>query len=196
MAQVGYVRVSTPDQRTARQLYDIRGSLDRLYEDSCSGKSLNRPQLNACLDYLHAGDVLHIESLDRLARSLNDLLKILEILKKNGVILEVHSPNSLIKRIDPRIDDPQQKFMLQILGAVGEFERSLIRERQMEGVQIAKLAGKYKGTPYKLKEKQASELRELHTKGVPVSRLAREFEISRATVYKYLNKNYLQQAEA
>lgn len=196
MATVGYRRVSTLDQSTKRQLADCWDSFDERFEDYCSGRSIKRPGLENCLRYLHPGDELHIQSFDRLARGLRDLLDIVDTLKKKKTALIIHDPQSLIKRIGPNDDDPQQRLMLQLLGAMAEFERALILERQREGIAVAKAAGKYRGGQYRLTAEQANELRRLRATGARATDLARQFGVSRSAVYSYFQPDYLTQKMA
>lgn len=141
MANVAYVRVSTKEQNTGRQLEALKSfSIDRIYEEKVSGKDQNRPQLKAMLDYLRDGDTLYIESFSRLARSLSDLLEIVEKLNSKGVQLV-----SLKERIDT--STPSGKFQFHVFGALAEFERDLIRQRQREGIDLALKEGRSYGRP-------------------------------------------------
>lgn len=136
---VGYVRISSVDQNTARQLDGVQ--LGKVYIDKCSGKDTNRPQLLVLLDSVREGDTVHVHSIDRLARSLSDLLNLVQSLNEKGVSVHFHKEKLLFTGAD----DKCQNLMLQIMGAVAEFERSMIRERQREGIEKAKEAGVYKG---------------------------------------------------
>ena len=128
---VGYIRVSSVDQNSDRQLSDT--SLDVVFEDKCSGKDTQRPQLKACLRHLRSGDALHVHSIDRLARNLKDLQTLVEELTGRGVTIRFNKEN-LTFTGDA---NPMQKLMLQMMGAFAEFERSMIRERQREGIAAA-----------------------------------------------------------
>ena len=136
---VGYVRISSVDQNTARQLDGVQ--LGKVYTDKCSGKDTNRPQLQVMLDSVREGDTVHVHSIDRLARSLSDLLNLVQSLNEKGVSVRFHKESLLFTGAD----DKYQNLMLQMMGAVAEFERSMIRERQREGIAKAKVAGAYKG---------------------------------------------------
>ncbi|WP_321838411.1 recombinase family protein [Pseudomonas kulmbachensis] len=139
MAQVGYVRVSTVDQNTERQLDGIQ--LDRVFEDKCSGKDTNRPKLAEMLAYVRAGDTIHVHDISRMARNLEDLLALVKGINAKGVAIEFHK-----EHLDFTGEaSPMQELMLSMLGAVYQFERSMLLERQREGIAIAKAAGKYKG---------------------------------------------------
>lgn len=136
---VGYVRISSVDQNTARQLDGVQ--LRKVFTDTCSGKDTNRPQLLVMLDSVREGDIVHVHSIDRLARSLSDLLNLVQSLNDKSVSIRFHKENLLFTGAD----DKYQNLMLQMMGAVAEFERSMIRERQREGIKKAKDAGVYKG---------------------------------------------------
>jgi DNA invertase Pin-like site-specific DNA recombinase len=177
--RIGYQRVSTVDQNTARQLDGV--DLDKVFTDRASGKDINRPELAHALDYARDGDTLVVHSMDRLARNLEDLRRIVRELNSSGVKVEFVK-ESLTFAGD---DSPMSTLLLSMLGAVAEFERSMILERQREGIAIAKAAGKYKGRKASLKVDQASELRQRLAAGESVTALAREYGVSRQTVYNY-----------
>src|SRR3984957_2771059 len=171
--RIGYQRVSTVDQNTARQLDGVE--LDKIFTDHASGKDTNRPELARALEYVRDGDVLVVHSMDRLARNLEDLRRIVMELTSSGVKVEFVK-ESLTFAAD---DTPMNTLLLSMLGAVAEFERSMILERQREGIALAKAAGKYKGRKAALTGEQASELRARLAGGESVSGLAREYGISR-----------------
>ncbi|NDV27526.1 recombinase family protein [Desulfovibrio sp. JC010] len=177
-ARVGYVRVSSLLQNTERQLADI--DLDRVFEDRISGKDKNRPALSDCLSYLREGDTLYVHSIDRLARNLRDLQNIVDELSEKGVAVHFMKENLIF---NGQVS-PLQQLMFQMLGAFGEFERNLIRERQAEGIAIAKQKGKYKGRKRALSNDQLTEIIERKSNGEKVTHLAREFGVSRVTIYK------------
>ena len=179
---IGYVRVSSQDQNTERQLDGIE--LDKLFEDHCSGKDINRPGLTAMLDYIREGDTLYVHSMDRLARNTVDLLQLVERLTTNGVSVVFTKQNLTFSGEA----SPMNMLLLTMLGAMAQFERALIRERQAEGIAIAKAKGKYKGGKPKLNGAQVRELR-LRAADPAISKaaLAREYGISRATLYQYLD---------
>jgi DNA invertase Pin-like site-specific DNA recombinase len=175
---VGYQRVSTADQNTARQLDGIQ--LDKLFTDHASGKDTNRPQLRACLNYLREGDELVVHSMDRLARSLVDLRRTVDDLVAQGVHVRFVKENLTVASDD---SDPCGVLMLSVMGAVAEFERSLLLERQREGIAVAKRAGKYRGRKPSLSPDAAAAVARRLSEGESASALAREFGVSRATVY-------------
>lgn len=179
---VGYLRVSTLLQNTARQLEGV--ALDEVFEDKASGKDTSRPQLEACLRFLRKGDTLHIHSLDRLGRNLDDLRRIINDLTTRGVVVKSHKESLTFTGEESAMS----KLLLSMLGAVAEFERSLILERQREGIAIAKAAGAYKGGKKKLTEEQAQEIRRRVATGDKKAAIARDFGISRETLYQYLSQ--------
>ena len=176
---IGYIRVSSIDQNTARQLDGIM--LDKIFTDTCSGKDTHRPGLVACLDYLREGDVLHIHSIDRLARNLQDLLHLIESLNARAVAVVFHKEGLTFSGKE----DPFQKLQLQIIGAVAQFERSLIRERQAQGIALAKKRGVYKGRK-PISEAVIKKAQEMIAQGVPKTKVAKKVGISRNTLYNRL----------
>jgi DNA invertase Pin-like site-specific DNA recombinase len=178
--RVGYKRVSTIDQSTARQLDGL--ALDKIFEDKASGKDTLRPQLQAALAYCREADTLVVHSMDRLARSLVDLRRIVRDLTRRGVIVEFVKENLRFTGED----SPISILLLSLLGAVAEFERALILERQREGIAIAKAAGKYKGRRPVLNGERIHELRERVASGEKKTKIAKDFGISRETLYTYL----------
>jgi len=141
MANIAYVRVSSTDQNTGRQLEALRAyQIERIFEEKISGKDRNRPQLQAMLGYVREGDTLYIESFSRLARSLSDLLEIVKTLSEKGVQLV-----SLKENVDT--SSPSGRLQLHIFGALYEFERETIRQRQREGIDLALKEGRYYGRP-------------------------------------------------
>ena len=177
---VGYIRVSSVDQNTARQLDGV--SLDKAFEDKASGKDANRPQLVACMNHLREGDTLHIHSMDRLARNVDDLRRIVNELTGRGVVVQFHKEGLSFTGDD----NPMANLLLTMLGAVAQFERELIKERQREGIAVAKTEGKYKGGKAKLTDEQAAQIRSKAASGEKKAVIAREFGISRETLYQYL----------
>ena len=136
---IGYIRVSSVDQNTVRQLDGLK--LDQVFTDKVSGSTVDRPELQSMLRSVRGGDTLHVHSIDRLARSLADLLALVKELTDKGVAVRFHKENLLFAG-EP---NPMQELMLSLLGSVAQFERSMIRERQREGIAKAKEAGVYKG---------------------------------------------------
>ena len=179
--KVGYLRVSSGTQSTERQLDSL--TLDRIFEEKASGKDQLRPVLQEMLRFVREGDQLFVHSMDRLARNLSDLLKIVTDLTSKGVRV-TFVKESLTFTGD---DEPMAKLMLSIMGGVAEFERSMIRSRQAEGIALAKAKGNvYKGRKPSLNPTQAEQLRCRAQAGEKKAALAREFKISRETLYSYL----------
>ena len=177
--RVGYIRVSSVDQSELRQLDGV--SLDKRFTDKASGKDTKRPQLQAALEYLRDGDVLAVHSMDRLARNLDDLRKIVLDLTERGVVVEFEKE----KLTFTSEANAMSKLLLSVMGAFAEFERSLIKERQREGIAVAKRAGVYKGRKPSLTTERVTELRARIAGGEKKAALAREFGISRETLYQY-----------
>ncbi len=178
--QIGYTRVSSEDQNNARQLDGL--ALDRIFADKASGKDTKRPQLDAALSFVREGDTLVVHSMDRLARNLDDLRRIVLTLAKRGVKVQFVK-ESLTFTGD---DSAMSNLLLNVMGAFAEFERSLIKERQREGIAIAKAKGNvYRGRQHSLTAAKAQALRSRIAAGESKAALAREFGISRATVYNY-----------
>lgn len=179
--RVGYIRVSTIDQNTDRQLDGI--ALDKTFIDKASGKDTQRPQLQAALEFLREGDTLVIHSMDRLARNVDDMRRMVRELTSKGITVQFMK-ESLTFTSD---QSPMSVLMLTLLGAVAEFERSLIRERQREGIALAKAKGNvYTGRKRALDASQVLALRAKVDAGSPKTAVAKEFGISRETLYKYL----------
>ena len=178
---VGYIRVSSIGQNTERQLDGI--ALDRVFEEKASAKDVARPQLRACIEHVRKEDTLHVHSMDRLARNLDDLRSIVKTLTAKGVAVRFYKEQLTFTGED----NPMAVLMLSVMGAFAEFERSLIRERQREGIAIAKEKGVYRGRKPMLTPERVEELRRRAADGEKKAALAREFGISRETVYQYLD---------
>lgn len=177
---VGYIRVSSDDQNTARQLEGL--DLDKTFIDKISGKDLNRPELKRMLEFVREGDHVIIHSMDRLARNLDDLRKIVKDITGRGVKVQFIKENLIFTGED----SPMSNLLLSLLGAVAEFERALIRERQREGIAAAKKKGTYLGRPRLLGPHQIEDLKRRAAAGEKRAGLARDFGISRETLYQYL----------
>ena len=174
-----YIRVSTIDQNTARQLVGV--PCDREYVDRSSGKDVNRPELQNMLNNLREGDVINVHSLDRACRNVKDLLEIVEIIQKKGCTIKFHQENLVF---NPNTEDPLNKAIMTIIGAIAELERNLLLERVKEGCHQAKLAGKYKGRQNTLSDIQADELRSMIGK-YNRSQIAKHFGITVRSTYHY-----------
>ncbi len=179
---IGYIRVSSFLQNEDRQLESIKA--DKIFIDRASGKDSDRPQLKLLMDYVRDGDIVVVHSLDRLARNLDDLRKIVQTLNSKEVKVQFIKENLIFTGED----SPMSNLLLSVMGAFAEFERSLIRERQMEGISLAKKRGAYKGRKRCLTAEQVEEIKHQLSNGIPKSHLAKAFNISRETLYQYLRK--------
>ena len=183
--KIGYARVSSKDQNLDRQLAALKKEkVFRVFTDTVSGSSTQRPGLDGALNYVRAGDQLIVVSMDRLARSLIDLHRLVDELAERGVSVKFLKEGQTYS-LD---SSPVAKLMLGLLGSVAEFERSIIRERQAEGIAKAKARGVYKGRAKVLNEEQVVQAREWVSEGVPKAEVARRFGIGRTTLYKYLTQ--------
>jgi DNA invertase Pin-like site-specific DNA recombinase len=179
---IAYRRVSTTDQTTDRQLPN--GEFDREFEDFCSGGTTNRPGLKSCLDFIREGDCLVVHSMDRLARNLPDMLKLVADLTAKGVTVKFNKENLTFTGEK----NPMQDLQLAVMGAVAQFELAMIRERQREGVAAAKKAGKHCGRKSKLTDEQVKEIVSRVDAGEDKNSIAKNYRVSRATVYNILAK--------
>jgi DNA invertase Pin-like site-specific DNA recombinase len=179
--QVSGRGVSSLDQNPARQLEGI-DDLDRVFTDRASGRDVARPQLEALVGFVRDGDTVVVHSLDRLARNLDDLRRLVSDLTGRGVsVCFVHEQLTFTGE-----DSPMANLLLSVMGAFAEFERALIRERQREGITLAKARGAYRGRKRSLTAEQIERLATRAAAGEPKALLAREFAVSRETVYQYL----------
>ncbi|BBO86710.1 transposase (plasmid) [Desulfosarcina ovata subsp. sediminis] len=178
--RIGYVRVSSFDQNPERQLEHVK--VDKVFTDKASGKNTQRPQLDALLAFVREGDTVVVHSMDRLARNLDDLRRLVQSLTQRGVRIEFVKECLTFTGED----SPMANLMLSVMGAFAEFERALIRERQREGIALAKQRGAYRGRKKALSSERVAELRRRVTAGEKKAQLAREFCISRETLYQYL----------
>ncbi|RSY04633.1 recombinase family protein [Sphingomonas koreensis] len=178
--RIGYIRVSTFDQNVDRQLEGQ--SLDRIFTDKASGKDVNRPQLDTMLAFAREGDTVVVHSMDRLARNLDDLRKLVQSLTKRGIRIEFVKESLAFSGED----SPMANLMLSVMGAFAEFERALIRERQREGIAIARQRGAYRGRKRSLSDEMVAELHRRIVAGERKAAIARDLGISRETLYQYL----------
>jgi DNA invertase Pin-like site-specific DNA recombinase len=178
--RIGYVRVSSFDQNVERQLEHVE--IDRVFTDKASGKDTQRPQLEALLSFVREGDTVVVHSMDRLARNLDDLRRLVQGLTKRGIRIEFVKEHLIFTGED----SPMANLMLSVMGAFAEFERALIRERQREGIALARQRGAYRGRKRSLSAEQVTALRQRAQAGEKKARLAREFGISRETLYQYI----------
>lgn len=180
---VGYVRVSSVDQNLDRQLEQMK-DCDIVFEEKASGKDTERPKLSAMMAHIRKGDIVQVCSIDRLARNNVDLQELVKAINAKGVTIKFLK-EGLTFGGDGN-DDAISKMMLTMLAAISEFERALIKERQREGIAIAKAKGKYHGRKPKLSSSQVEELRQAVASGKSKTDLAKQFGITRATLYSYL----------
>jgi len=178
---VGYLRVSSLDQKELRQLEGVK--LDKRFVDKASGKDLHRPQLELLIGYVREGDTVICHAMDRLARNLDDLRKVVLGFTERGIHVRFEKENLTFTGED----SPMSHLLLSVMGAFAQFERDLIRERQREGIALAKLReGAYTGRKHSLTPAQAKELRRRVAEGESKTALAGEFGVSRQTLYRYI----------
>ncbi|MHC9881093.1 recombinase family protein [Corynebacterium diphtheriae] len=183
--KIGYARVSSKDQNLDRQTAALKKEkVFRIFTDTVSGSSTQRPGLEGALNYLRTGDRLIVVSMDRLARSLIDLHRLVDELTERGVSVKFLKEGQVYSQDST----PIAKLMLGLLGSVAEFERAIIRERQAEGIAKAKARGVYKGRAKVLNEEQIMQAREWVSEGIPKAEVVRRLGIGRTTLYKYLNQ--------
>jgi len=178
--RIGYVRVSSLDQNPDRQLEQI--TVDRTFTDKASGKDVARPQLDTLLRFAREGDTVVVHSMDRLARNLDDLRRLVQLLTGRGIRVEFVKEQLTFTGED----SPMATLLLSVMGAFAEFERALIRERQREGIALAKQRGVYRGRKKALSEEGVGELRWRVSTGEKKAQVARDLGISRETLYQYL----------
>jgi DNA invertase Pin-like site-specific DNA recombinase len=178
--RVGYVRVSTFDQNVERQLEGMM--LDRCFTDRVSGKDTHRPELTMLIAFVREGDTVVVHSMDRLARNLDDLRRTVQMLTAKGVRIEFVKESLTFTGED----SPMATLMLSVMGAFAEFERALLRERQREGITLAKQRGAYRGRKKSLSGEQVAQMKQRIAAGEQKAQVAREMGISRETLYTYL----------
>lgn len=177
---IAYVRVSTVEQNEARQVEGLKKhNIDKWFTEKISAKDANRPQLQAMLEFAREGDTVFIHDFSRIARSTKDLLAIVEQLNAKGVHLVSNKEN-----IDT--STPTGKLMLTMIGAINEFERMNLLERQREGIALAVQEGKYKGRKEVRIENFASHYERYMRREVNKAQLAKELNISRPTLDKLI----------
>ncbi|WP_044410458.1 recombinase family protein [Thiomicrospira microaerophila] len=187
MATVAYVRVSSENQNTERQIFEGY-TVTKTFEEKASARDAKRPQLEACMGFVREGDLLLVYSIDRLARSLQDLNNIIATLTAKGVAVRFVKENLEFKQDSA---NHVNELMLNILGSIAQFERALIKERQAEGIANAKAKGIYKGRKPALSVAQVKEVQEKIKMGVTMAKLSKEYCISRHTVYKIRDGEYV-----
>lgn len=182
MANIAYVRVSTVEQNEARQLEGLQKySIDKWFTEKVSAKDTNRPQFKAMLDYARQGDIIYIHDFSRLARSTKDLLSIVEQLHNKGIHLVSNKEN-----LDS--STPTGKLMLTMIGAINEFERTNLLERQREGIAIAKREGKFKGRQVKAIKNFGAYYDKYKSRELNKVQLAKELNVSRPTLDRLIEE--------
>lgn len=183
MANVAYVRVSTVEQNEERQIKALeKYGIDKWFIEKVSGKDTNRPKLNQMLEYVREGDIVYIHDFSRLARSTKDLLGLVERMRDKGVHFVSNKEN-----IDT--STPTGKLMLTMIGAIAEFERENLLERQREGIAIAKSKGKYKGRKAVQIDNFEEYYNQYHQRGISKQALAKKLGISRPTLDKLIHSH-------
>lgn len=180
--RVGYIRVSTTEQNPERQLENI--SLDKKFIDYASSRTLERPQLQSLLDYCREDDVIFVHSMDRLARNARELRDVVDALIAKGIQVHFCKENLHFDGSE----NSMSKLLLSIMAAFAEFEYEFNRERQREGIEIAKRAGKYKGRQRKVAKYRLHEVKEKIDSCRSRSQMARDLGIARSTLYKYMRE--------
>lgn len=178
--RIGYIRVSSFDQNPERQLE--QAEVSKVFTDKASGKDTERPALEELLAFVREGDTVVVHSMDRLARNLDDLRRLVQQLTQRGVRIEFVKECLTFTGED----SPMANLLLSVMGAFAEFERELIRERQREGIALAKQRGAYRGRKKALSTEQVAALQSRASAGEQKAKLAREYGISRETLYQYL----------
>lgn len=178
MADLAYIRVSSSDQNIERQLDGL--TFDKVYTDKVSGSTTDRPALFELKEYARSGDVIHVHSIDRLARSLIDLKTLVSDWNKDGVSVKFHKENMVFSA--EKSNDPMTELMFNMLASFAEFERSMIRSRQAEGIAKAKATGVYKGRmPNKSRN---SKIMALLNNGKSIRKIAEEVGCNPSTVQR------------
>ena len=178
MATIAYRRCSSVDQKLDRQ--DIQA--DKTFEEKLSGKDRNRPALAAMLDYIREGDLIKVWDISRLARDLMDLQNIITEINDKGATIQFITENLTFA---PDVDNPIATMQLQMMGAFAQFERTVKRQRQLEGIAIAKDKGIYKGGMKRINRERVHQLR---SEGLSTYKIASMMEISRMSVHRILKE--------
>lgn len=181
-SNVGYVRVSSNGQNTDRQLDGIQ--LDKMFTEKVSGGSTDkRVELQNCIEWVRDGDTLHVHDISRLARNLADLQDLVKKLNAKGVTVKFHKEGLTF---EGGKDNPMNTLMLQIIGAIAQFEKSLINERQAEGIAKALQKGVKFGVDKKLDDDQIKAIKSQIKAGSSVTTLAKQYDVSRQTIYRMI----------
>lgn len=184
MSKIGYARCSSADQNPARQKEILeKAGCEKIFLDMLSGKNMDRPELQAMLKYIREGDTVYVESISRLARTTKDLLELVDQFAEMNV-------NFISQKENIDTSSPQGRFVLTLFGAMAELEREQIKQRQAEGIAIAKSQGKYKGKPsVKYDKVQYEKLLEKWNKGeITKNYMCKQLGISRSTLYRIMRE--------
>ena len=182
MSNIAYIRVSSSGQNTDRQ--EFTGiQIDKTFTDKCSGSTTNRPQLSKLLEFARENDHIYVYSMDRLARNSLDLATLVKDLNDKGIKITFIKESLTFAGND----SPMSQMLLGIMGAIAQFERAIIKERQSEGIAKAKANGKALGRPSALTPEQISELNKMVAERYKKTDIAEKFGISRKSVYTYIN---------
>ncbi|GGI18484.1 recombinase family protein [Gottfriedia solisilvae] len=190
MKTVGYIRVSSESQNIARQMKSLEeAGCTSFYIEKLSGASMERPELQKMLEEINEGDTIIIHEISRLSRSTKDLLSIVDIIKNKGAGLKSVSE----KWLDLSEDNPMSEFIFTIFSGLAQFERRMIKQRQMEGIEIAKRNGKYKGRKTKLidggkEEQRMKAIIEAYQQGKSIKDIRTTFKVGTGTIYRLLER--------
>lgn len=189
--RIGYIRVSTFSQNTARQLDGVE--LDRVFIEKASAKDTKRPQLQELIAFTREGDVVIVHSIDRLARNLLDLIRLVDLFVAKGVEVQFVKESLSFSGTD----SPIQKLLLSVMGAIAEFERSIILERRAEGIEIARQQGRFAGRPWSATEEVRREIIRRVPPGYKTNatKISRELGVSKSLVYRVLKEASMKEAE-
>ena len=181
-SNVGYIRVSSNSQNTDRQLDCVQ--LDKVFSEKVSGGSTDkRTELQNCIEWVRDGDTLHVHEISRLARNLTDLQEIVKTLNNKGVTVKFHKE---CLTFEGGKDNPMNTLMLQIIGAIAQFQKSLINESQREGIDKALKNGVKFGVDKKLDDGQIKQIKSAIKAGASVTTIAKQYDVSRQTIYRMI----------
>jgi len=185
MANVGYIRVSSEDQNTIRQLDGVQ--LDKIFIEKASGKNTDREQLQAMLDYVREGDTVYVHEISRLARSLIDLNKLVSDLNEKGITIRFHQEDlTFTPAIPGQEEDPTKRLMFNMLASFAQFERQIIKQRQREGIAKAKQKGVYLGRKKTIDDNAI--ITAMSKEGASFRKVAKELGVSLSTVQRAMKK--------
>lgn len=180
--KVGYKRLSSVDRFSDQQLTNY--DLDMIHTDHCNAGSRNKPELTICLKNLQRGDVFYVHSMDKLTNNLKEVISIVEGLIRTGVAIYFHEEELWFSSNK----DQQQQLQLKVLTAASSFEKSIKRQSKREGMKAAQIIGKPIGAPKKLTPNNIEEIQTLKQQSLPVTEIAKRFNVSRKTIYNALQE--------